>query len=394
MKTLYFFIFFNIVTSICYSQQKFTMNQGATIQKGYFTEIDYENVRGKIIVNGSINGKNYRFIVDTGAPNIITKALFTALNPTVLSKIPIKDSNGKMDSLTVVQLNKIALGNVVFDEIPALVANDSFIFDCYKVDGFIGSNMLRNSIIQFSSKDSKLILTDQLEKLALTKKHSSDLFLTETQSSPYFKIKVKGQNKGTIELLFDSGMEGLYDLALKHYAILEKKNIFTVLAKSKGRKSIGFHGSGDETDQYQLRLPELNINGAILKNLSVYTTASENSRIGSDLLKYGFVTIDYKNKKIYFEPFEASIDLYHKSFPVSSILVENKVVIGVIWDEKLKSQINLGDELITVDDVDYTNIDKCDLLTKKKIFEGKDRAELTLRGSNGVIKKIMVSKND
>lgn len=392
MKKIYFILLLSLVTFCSYSQKKFTLNEGDVAQKGYFTEIEYENIRGKVIVKSTLNGKVYRFIVDTGAPNVITKALFKELNPTVLSKIQAQDGNGKMDSITVVRLNEITLGNVVFNGVPALVSNDSFIFDCHHVDGFIGSNMLRNSIVQFSSKDHKMILTDQASKLPLNKKYASDLVVNLAQSSPYFKVKVKGEDKGIVELLFDLGMEGLYDLSLRHYSILEKEKIFTVLAKSKGSRVMSLNGIASDTTLYQLRLPELNVNGAILKNVSVQTTASSNSRIGSDLLKYGLVTLDYKNKKFYFDPFESSVDLYKKELPISITLKDNKMVIGVIWDQKLKDKVSPGDQVVAIDDIDYSNIDPCNLITRPSLFEGKDQFTLTLQGKDGVIKKVTINK--
>ena len=58
----------------------------------------------------------------------------------------------------------------------------------------------------------------------------------------------------------------MFDLALKHYAILEKENIFDELAKSRGLGTLGLKGVGKDTTQYLLRVLELNINEAIFKN--------------------------------------------------------------------------------------------------------------------------------
>ncbi|WP_199121143.1 retropepsin-like aspartic protease [Pedobacter sp. ASV28] len=392
IRILFVAIALSLFTERSYAQEQFTLNQGGTNQKEYFTEVSYESVRGKLIVKATIKGKEYRFILDTGAPNMITKVLFDELKPKVLRKVPVGDGNGKVDSLTIVSLNEITLGNVVFNDIPTLVAKDPLILDCHKVDGFIGSNMLRNSTISFLSKEHKIILTDQPEKLKLKKKQSSDLFLTPSQSSPFFKTKVRGKNSGVVQLLFDTGMEGLYSLALKHYTVFEKENIFSLVAKSKGSNTIGIHGMENDAVQYRLRIPELDINGAILKNVSVQSTASDNSRMGSDLLQYGSVTLDYKNKKFYFEPFEAVVDLYAGSFPVSIIPKDNKAFIGIIWDEKLKDKINVNDQVLAIDEVDYSHLALCDLIVKTKIFEGKTEATLTVQNASGVVSKVTINK--
>ncbi|UIR57433.1 retroviral-like aspartic protease family protein [Sphingobacterium sp. SRCM116780] len=393
MIKTYFLLLFSLIVSYSYSQEIFTLNQGGTDQKAYFSEVNYESVRDKIIVKAIINGKNYRFIVDTGAPNMITKKVFEALNPTILKKIPIADANNKTDSLTVVLLSEIKLGNVTFNNIPTLVAEDTFIFDCHEVDGFIGSNMLRNTIVRFSSKDHKIILTDETIQLPLNKNQRSDLILTPAQSSPFLTTTVKGKGKGKIELLFDTGMEGMFDLALKHYAILEKENIFDELAKSNGQGLLGLNGLGNDTIQHLLRVPELTINGTLFKNVSIQTTPNLNSRIGANLLKYGIVTVDYKNKKFYFEPFDTTVDLLEKHFPITISIKKNKAVIGTVWDEKLKDEISQGDELLAVDDMNYEDINPCDLITKTKILEGKTQVTLTLKNSKGLLKKIFISKS-
>lgn len=374
------------------AQQHFSMNQGGTSQDGYFTQLPYVNVRGKLIVKVEINGKTYRFIVDTGAPTMITKALFNALKPDLLHKIPVADANGAQDSLTVVSLKNISIGSVIFNYIPTLVAKDSFIFDCHRVDGFIGSNLLRNSIFHISSRENKITITDQVEKLKLDQKQGSDLILDRAQSSAYLQVKLKGGKTGTARVLVDLGMEGLFDLALKHYKVFEKENIFSQLGKSTGSSTFGLHGLGRDTLAYRLRLPELQVNGAKLKNISVNTTTSENSRIGSELIAYGVVTIDYKNKKFYFEPYAADVDVSQQAFPVSISFKDHKAVVGIIWDESLKGKIAVNDQVIAVDDKDYTQITLCDFITGNKLFEGKDKLMLTLEDATGTIKKLEIVK--
>lgn len=393
MIKIYFIFLFSLIFSYSHSQDQFTLSEGFTTQKSYFSEIHYISVRDKIIIKASINGKNYRFILDTGAPTMITRKVFNELNLAILKKISINDANDKKDSLSIVNLNKVVLGDIIFNDVPALIAEDAFIFDCHQVDGFIGSNMLRNTIIKFLAKDQKLIITDDGIKLSLNKKYASNLFLTPSQSSPFFKLKVKGKDTGSIELLFDTGMEGMFDLSLKHYAVLEKEKIFDELAVSSGLGPFGLFGSGNSTAQYLLRVPELNINGTIFRNVSIQTTSNSNSRVGVELLKYGTVTLDYKNKKFYFEPFNNTIDLLRMHFPISFTIKNNKTIVAIVWDSNLNREVSPGDELIAVNDVNYRDIDPCDLLIKPQIFEGKTQAILTLKNSDGVIKKISMSKS-
>lgn len=391
MKKIFFLIIF-FFPFLCRAQQTFTMNQGIVKLPGYYTEIGYENVRDKIIIKAVIGKKTYRFIVDTGAPTMITQTVFDELKLAVLKKLEINDANGSADSLIVTNISEIKLGDVMVNDIPALVAKDPLIFNCHKVDGFIGSNLLRNSIISFSSKDHKLILTDQVEKLSLNKKQSADLILNKAQSSPFIDIKLTGSKSGTLKVLFDSGMEGLLDISLKHYAILEKKNIFTLIGRAMGNSTLGVNGIGRDTSQYRLNVKAMNINGALLKNVTMQTTASDNSRIGSELLHYGTLTLDYINKLLYFNPYTDNIDIAKKVFPISVTIKDKKLIVALIWDENLQKELSVDDQILFVDDKDYSNIDPCEFIVGNSIFEGKNKLVITVKNKKGEIKKVEIYK--
>lgn len=392
MRMFFAILLLTLISTLSYAQEEFTLNQGGTSQKNYFTEIEYEDIRWAPIINVTINGKTYRFLLDTGAGNTITKKLFDELKPEVIKKIPISDANNQADSLSIVNLKEITIGNLVFNNIPSAVPKDSLIFDCLKIDGFIGSNMLRNSIVQFSSKTRKIVITDQPEKLNLHQKQGTDMYLTPSQSLPLVTVAFFGKGSGTIPTLFDTGFADFFNLALFHFNATQQAEVFNVQAKSRGRNSLGLYGFGNDTTQYRLQVPELHINGTVFKNVNHNTTVGNESIIGARLLDYGIVTIDYKHKKFYFEPFETSFDLSNGWFPITIIPRDDKIWIGMIWDEQLKDKISLNDQVLAIDGVDYTNVSTCEIMMKPTIFNGASQAILTLRSSNGATRKVTIYK--
>jgi len=72
-------------------------NNGECKSKNYLDSINFEVVKEKIIIPVEINNKVYRFILDTGAPNMISKELYDELKPQLIKGIPIKDANEKID---------------------------------------------------------------------------------------------------------------------------------------------------------------------------------------------------------------------------------------------------------------------------------------------------------
>ncbi len=180
-----------VSTQICIAQ-RFSFNYGQTTQKSYFSIIPYENVRGIIIVSAIINNKEYRFILDTGSPNAITKTLYNELNPNIITKMSINDQSGKSDSMLIVSIDSFTIGGITFQDIPTLVFEGQFFEECFHLDGIIGSNMLRNSIIQFSSINKTITLTDIAKKLTLNNPQYLTLYL-DNQSGPWIKVKLNGK---------------------------------------------------------------------------------------------------------------------------------------------------------------------------------------------------------
>lgn len=296
MKSVIIIFYLLITTQICLGQANFSFNEGGSSQTDYFSSIPYENINGKIILNTKIKDKSYRFILDTGAPTSISQKLFDELKADLITKIKISDINQKTDSLSIVRLNDITLGNINFTNIPTLVVKDNVIFECLQVDGFIGSNLLRNSIIQIDNNNKNIVITNDKKKLTLNPKNSSDLIL-DRQSSPIITIHIKGKKKGEEKLLLDLGMNAFYELSLDNFNLFNKHDIFKVLSSAKGTNSIGLFGAAEDTLQYRLLLPQMTISNVKILNISAETSRNDNSGIGSKILEYGVVTIDYKNKR-------------------------------------------------------------------------------------------------
>jgi hypothetical protein len=124
-------------------------------------------------------------------------------------------------------------------------------------------------------------------------------------------------------------------------------------------------------------------NSAFL-NISTTTTNDNNSRIGIGLFESGIGTIDFINKKFYFEQYEHNKDLIEKYLPFSRTIINNKLSIGIVWDEKLKAKINYGDEIIEINGKNYENYKLCDFINKS-IFENITVSEIKIRNKKGEI---------
>ncbi|MHA3787389.1 retropepsin-like aspartic protease family protein [Flavobacterium hauense] len=393
MKILYLFsalLFLNLSVA----QNIKTINKGKVVQKNYNVSVPYRDIRGLMVVQAVIKGKTYDFLVDTGATSAITQELCDALGLKSTAGIGVSDSSNLTENMKLITLPPVQVSNLTFKDIPAVVAENNYLLQCLGIDGFIGSNMLRNSVVKFSYKDKTVSFTDKLKNFSTDKKKSAGLLKDKRQSNPYLAIYFKNNlADGHEELLFDTGMMGLYDLSFSSYDTLKKYNYISVIHQAKGSHTMGLHGVENQTEHYMVSLPEMVFAGVTLKNITTTTTSTTHSRIGSQILQYGDIVIDYPGRQLYFNSYtDGAIDVTEKNWPVELVIKEGKLVVGIVWNTVLNDRIGEGDEVIKFGDIDYSAMNPCDafhLDTKPK----SDTAILEVKDiKTGEIKAVQLTK--
>lgn len=398
-KELKLLIVFFLVSLNINAQENISANQGYVENNKYFNEIPYEDRNGKIIINVQIENKSYRFLLDTGAATAISEKLQNSIKLHKLGNIKMTDQSGLTDSLEVVSVPEINIDGIKFKDIPAFIAkSDSDIFfSCLEIDGIIGSNLLRNSTIQFRPQENKIILTDKSKNLGLKKRNGVQMIVTQNQSSPIIPIKlIKDNQVGNEYVLFDTGDKDFYVSSNQSYTQLQSQvDIYDVVAKSIGTFSVGFFGTANENEHFLLKIPNLKIGNIDFQNVITKTTYNENSRIGSDLLKYGNITLDYKKKRFWFEGFQESktIELTEKPWPIEPVLNnQNEIVVGIIWDESLIEKINVGDKILKFGNINYEAMNHCEIMNSTSKVENSEAILIYQDKNTRAIKELKLNR--
>lgn len=368
--------------------QSFKHDKGYVNQKSFYEVVPFEVVHEKMVIPVEINGKTYRFLVDTGAPNVISKEVYEEIKPQLLQSIEVGDINNKSAMLDLVVLDKIKLGELVFSSTVALVKDlkNAPVFHCFGVDGLVGSNLFKNAVVHFDWKNKKITLTDKAEKLELNTKPQK-LKLIGAQKAPYVEVSIirEGYKKGSEVLLVDTGADGFYDISKRAYDIFKNhEGIFEIKDVASGSNSMGIFGSGDKNIQMRVQMKGIKIAGSTFENVLTDTTESENSRLGLDILKFGNLTLDFKSKKWYYEGID-NVDLTEKGSKVDLTFIDNKLVVGLVWDESLKNSIAFGDEIIKLDETDITVLNPCELLILRDEFKPK---YIVVKTKDGTLEQI------
>jgi len=361
--------------------QILTFNQGKIQQKHYLKKIPYQEVLGIPVVSVTINGKTYKFIFDTGAMLVISNKIFEELNLKVIRQINSGDASGQVAKIKLVVLPEIELQGITFQNTPGAVfsanSDAAKLAECFGIDGIIGSNMLRNSVVQFDVQNKLIIFTNDIKEVLLQHNESQKMKLESRTSRPFIKITLqKGTHKAVDNALFDTGNgEGFFTLSSKKLG-----GNMNIIAETEGSFVFGSHGFYKKQRNFLLNIPEIIINSLIFNDVIVTTTNADYSIIGTKLFQYGKPTLDYRKKRFYFEPF----DNINTSKPVESPWAiscgfqNDKMIVSNIWNEELKSQVNLGDEVLNINKIDTRSLGFCEYFmlktsdSDKMIYELRD----------------------
>ena len=371
-------LFTAIIIGARISAQSFSFNQGGFVETDYLIELPYQKIRGKIIVDVKIINQTSKFILDTGAPTAVSKELFKTCELDILSSEELSDVNHNKAEFIIAKIDEIKLGNSSITNLPAVVIEEKLITECFNVDGLIGSNLLRNSVIQFDDINSLIRISSNADYLDLSKAKESEIFI-DKQSSPVIEVQI-GERASDM-LLFDTGDDVLYTMANTSMKKLKKTKMFSKLATSKGATSYGINGLEKKSKNYRLSIPDLIIQGATIKNVVSETTNDNNSRIGCRLLQYGIFTIDFKNSKSYFEPFTKVMNSKELYWDVEVTFNDYNLVIGRIWSKEFKN-ISVGDRIISINGMNTERIAKCDYFLNSPLLEAQT-ATLVVKNSKG-----------
>lgn len=400
MKKEFCFIFFLFLTcGALVAQASFNLNQGYVETNNYFQTVSYENRNGKIIIEVQIEDKPYRFLVDTGAVTVLSETLQKTVTTHHLGSIKTTDQSGLTDSLNVVVIPEIKIDNLKFKDISSLVAKDNsaLFFDCLEIDGILGSNMLKNTIIQFRSDEKKIIFTDKSKKLGLKRRHGFKMKVSQGQRSPYLPVRLlNNTQEGNEYVMFDSGDNKFYSPA-QHIVeqFQAQATIYEILAESRGSFSVGFFGTAEDSRHTLVKIPELTLGNLTFENTISPTIYDDNSRLGAALLNYGILTLDFKKERFWFESFDNKTTLEYKEsvWPIHPVLNnQNELVVGIIWDRTLDDKINIGDKILRFGPIDYENMTPCEIINSTSKVETTE-AQLILRDKNtGELKKLHIQK--
>ncbi len=359
-------------------------------EKHFIDTIPVRFVNGRIIADVQIHGRTYSFIVDTGSSRTV---LF---NPREMGAKPInevsklQDATGKEVIFRNYLLDSLRFGKNLIRNIEVYdISKRSIVYhmsDCSNIEGMIGADILAGKKgLKFDMLNKRLIYTDMPD--IFENEVGSVSPISVAYNCPSFSISPL-EGWSITNCLFDTGSRimrlsyyNINDLIIRP-ELLEALEAQAV-DSCRGSISGGVSGFQRDTLVTLYNLKNLMIGGSVLNNTPCATTFGS-VLIGTVLLKYGAVTLDYRRHIMKFSPYSGKIDVkmaeeHDQCFFISK---KDKILVGSVWlnSKAYKAGVRKGDEVIKIDGRDY---DYCDYYNMVQ-FDDKEHT-YTVRNIEGKI---------
>ncbi len=370
-------IFLNIS---CGSNQKF-FNSGEAIINNDIEVVDLKIVRDLPLCQVTINGKEYWFLVDTGAAMVISKEIFKDLNLKTLHSATVRDSQKNKETQDFCILPEIKIGNMTFKNIAAVAMNiDNQELKCFGFDGIVGSNLLAKLSWQFDYQNKKLSVSKNVALFNIDQSDFSLDFTTKAQKTPHVAGMV---NDKAQDFTFDTGYAGNIKIPndlTYHQNLTDKEKFFT----KTGVNSIGVYGNST-SDTTLVMKSKLTLNSTIFEDELIDGGAS--TLIGNEFLKNYVFVIDWTASKIYFKKNSTVEPPESDGFGFTYLFVDGKSeVMSKVENKNIPLQ--LGDQILAINDTDFTKIESSEFCKYflNRIEKDETEINVTVRRADEILK--------
>ena len=301
-------------------------------RRNFVMTVPIEIERGQIYLPVTMQGRQYRFKLDTGASQGVIYDDVDVVGLKELGFIKSEDAVGQSHEVTTVELPPLML--------------DSLTISGFKVqrmkrnvrrqgeDGIIGFALFHRGIAaKIDTRDSVMTMTDR--KAYFKRAQGEALRYRLKWHVPY--VMISPFEGATDEVLFDSGSPLLYAINSERFAQMQASAPSVadqIEGITFGSHAIGHFGSEHSHQITMLCLDSLKWGGFSLQEVHC-NTVQGGSHIGAPLLRYGAMIIDPFRKQLVFQPYDGltSCIVANRRPDVVIVEKEGKAMIGMVMEQ-------------------------------------------------------------
>ena len=274
------------------------MKSGEVEQEEFKVNIPFEYNLGMIILKVNISGEEYDFLLDTGAPNVISKELAQKYGLSNIFERKFGDSQGQTSDLGMIKLDEISIGGINFLNTGAAVADlkQSKEVGCLQIDGLIGSNLMRKAVWKFDYENQIITISNSVESLKISESSEKIPFFTYITGTPIIDITLNDVKEKNV--IVDLGSNGDISLSKKTFDKLVDTDPNISRTVSFGSSSSGLYGVGATDSIQHALISNISFGDVALKNTVVEFTNESASTIGTNYFKNYDLIINWFDKEI------------------------------------------------------------------------------------------------
>ena len=348
----------------------------------YKATIPYRMVGEKMIIEMKVNGTARPFIFDTGGRTALTTQACQALQMAATDSAKVTDVNNVESYYKTTRIENLTTPDHVinFKNAPSLVIDEVKGWECFGVDGIIGSDLFANTIVTIDSQAKNIIVTSAEKPSTVSLRKM--LNFTKGGGMPIVSIQIAPVSN--INVLFDTGSPSLLSLIESVFEKIKLEASMEVVSEGYGEGSIGVSGQADKASSYRVRIPLLSVGATKFRNVTTSTNNHPYTLLGVKLLQYGKVTIDYPRGRFYFEAFQPDNEINNQGNNFDLTVKDGDLFVSTVWSST-KGKIAVGDKVVKINGKPAKKYDFCEsILNGIPELKEKKKTKLTIETASGV----------
>lgn len=331
------------------------MKSGEVEQKEFNVNIPFEYRLGMIILKVNISGKAYDFLLDTGAPNVISKELAQKEGLNNIFEQKFGDSQGQTSDLGMIKLDKISIGGIDFLNTGAAIADlkQSKEVGCLEIDGFIGSNLMKNAVWKFDLQNQIITISNSAASLNIPESSKKIPFFTHITGTPIIDIALNDVKEKNV--IVDLGSNGDISLSKKTFNKLVDTDPSISRTVSFGPSSSGLYGVGATDSIQHALISNISFGDVALKNVVVEFTNESSSTIGTNYFKNYNLIINWFEKEIILTKKKEYDNSSLSSYGFSIGNKDDRLIVGGILTNSSAAikGLKINDIILKIDSENY-----------------------------------------
>ena len=334
------------------AQQALYSKKFVLSERNFADSIGIEWERNQVYVPVQINGRNYRFLLDTGAAQSVVYADTPIDGCQAAGYIRSHDATGAMDTVPMVILPPMTLGRLTISSCQATIQQRPLRIP--GVDGILGFNLINSGLLaKIDVHRRLLIITDR--KKHFKQEKGIDMPYKLRYHVPYLDVNPFGRYHELT--LFDTGSRRLYVMNRTSFdrcaditgSLIDSQ----VEGRSMGRHAIGHFGVEPLSEVVFLCLSNLHVGRYTFHNLHTLTSQGE-SHLGAQLLTYGALIINPKKKRMTLLPYNGhpADSANNRQLDIAFVSELGRPCVGLVWEqgEPYRLGFRQGDIITKIDD--------------------------------------------